>query len=79
MNKTLNAILLKTMLVGVSSNQIMQIRGKTVAKVFRKVDTIATYQKSAHIKRQNESCNIYWIVLMDMVQLTVFIFLHSQP
>ena len=39
-----NAILLKTTSIHVSSNQIMQIRGKTIAKVFGKIDTFVTYQ-----------------------------------
>ena len=43
-NKTPNAILLKTASVRVSSNQILQIRAKTTAKVFGKVHTFATYQ-----------------------------------
>jgi hypothetical protein len=40
------AILLKTALVCVSSIQNTQIRGKTTAKVFGKVDTFWTYQVS---------------------------------
>jgi hypothetical protein len=38
------AILLKTALVHVSCIQNTQIRGKTTAKGFRKVDTFWTYQ-----------------------------------
>src|SRR5215217_4647223 len=38
------AILLKTTLVRVSCIQNTQIRGKTIAKVFGKVDTFWTYQ-----------------------------------
>ena len=38
------AILLKTASVRVSSIQIMQVRSKTRAKVFGKVDTLETYQ-----------------------------------
>ena len=38
------AILLKTALVHVSCIQIIQVRGKTTAKVFGKVDTFWTYQ-----------------------------------
>ena len=44
------AILLKTALVRVSSIQIMQIRGKIVAKVFGKVDTFWTYQLVMYIR-----------------------------
>jgi hypothetical protein len=40
----IKAILLKTALVRVSCIQITQIRGKTIAKVFGKVDTFWTYQ-----------------------------------
>jgi hypothetical protein len=40
------AILLKTTLVRVSCIQNTQIRGKTIAKVFRKVHTFWTYQLS---------------------------------
>jgi hypothetical protein len=40
------AILLKTALVCVSCIQNTQIRGETIAKVFRKVDTFWTYQAS---------------------------------
>jgi hypothetical protein len=38
------AILLKIALVRVSCIQNTQIRGETIAKVFRKVDTFWTYQ-----------------------------------
>jgi hypothetical protein len=38
------AILLKTALVHVSCIQNTQIRGEIIAKVFRKVDTVLTYQ-----------------------------------
>jgi hypothetical protein len=38
------AILLKTTLVHVSYIQNTQIRGETISKVFRKVDTFWTYQ-----------------------------------
>jgi hypothetical protein len=40
------AILLKTALVRISCIQNTQIRGKTIAKVFGKVDTFWTYQSS---------------------------------
>jgi hypothetical protein len=40
------AILLKTMLVRVSSIQNTQIRGKTIAKGFGKVDTLASSRSS---------------------------------
>ena len=42
-NKTPIANLLKTASVYVSSNQIVQIRDKTIAKVFGKVDMFETY------------------------------------
>jgi hypothetical protein len=42
-NRDTRAILLKTMLVHVSCIQSTQIRGKTIAKGFRKVDTFWTY------------------------------------
>jgi hypothetical protein len=38
------AILLKTAFIRVSCIQNTQIRGETIAKVFRKVDTFWTYQ-----------------------------------
>ena len=45
-NETPKVILLKTALVRVSFIQIMQIRGKTTANVFGKVDTFRTYHTS---------------------------------
>jgi hypothetical protein len=47
------AILLKTALVHVSCIQNTQIRGETIAKVFRKVDTFWTYQIPTCTSGQN--------------------------
>jgi hypothetical protein len=76
------AILLKTALVRVSCIQNTQIRGKTIAKVFRKVDTFWTYQlppslaiacpQAIHLTTESDKRNFHeHICFIDVYILTI--------